>query len=142
MEGYLVKGPISPEQVSADIAEIGNIQSAGGISIFLGQVRDDITNGKKVSGIEYSAYEQMVSGVIGAIEKDIFTRFSDVLLLKIRHSTGLVSAGEISLEVIVAAGHRDQATTACREAVELIKEKLPVWKKEYLDDSTYTWKEN
>lgn len=142
MEGYLVKGPIRPEQVSADIAAIGSIHSAGGISIFLGQVRDDITDGKKVSGIEYSAYEQMVSGVIDGIEKDIFARFSQVQLLKIRHSTGLVLAGEVSLEVIVAAGHREQATTACREAVELIKEKLPVWKKEYLEDSTYTWREN
>jgi molybdopterin synthase catalytic subunit len=58
------------------------------------------------------------------------------------HSLGVVMTGEISMFVLVSAGHRDHATKACRQAVELIKERLPVWKKEIFEDNTYLWQEN
>ena len=58
--------------------------------------------------------------------------------IEIIHSTGIVNAGEISLLVLVSAGHRQQAMQACSKAVELIKERLPVWKKEIYDDDSHT----
>jgi molybdopterin synthase catalytic subunit len=51
-------------------------------------------------------------------------------------------AGEVSLLVLVSAGHRQQAMTACSKTVELIKEKLPVWKKEIFEDNTHEWAQN
>ena len=50
------------------------------------------------------------------------------------HSKGLIKTGEISLMVMVSAGTDDQASKACTKAVELIKEKLPIWKKEIFED--------
>jgi molybdopterin synthase catalytic subunit len=64
----------------------------------------------------------------------------DVKSIDILHSTGIVKAGEISLLVAVSAGHRKQAMEACSKTVEMIKERLPVWKKEVYDDNSHTWK--
>jgi molybdopterin synthase catalytic subunit len=108
--------------------------------IFLGQVRADIINGKEVRAIEYSAYESMVNVEAENIKKHILSQFGDVKSIDIIHSTGVVSAGELSLVVIVSAGHRLQAFQACNKTVELIKDKLPVWKKEIFVDDTHLWK--
>ena len=114
------------------------IPDAGGHSFFLGQVRADRINGKIVKAIEYSAYEGMVEAEADKIKKSVLEEFDDVKSIDIVHSTGIVKAGEISLLVSVSAGHRKQAIEACSKTVELIKERLPVWKKEiYEDELTY-----
>jgi molybdopterin synthase catalytic subunit len=114
----------------------------GGHSFFLGQVRADEINGKRVKAIEYSAYEDMVNTEAEKIRISIMSEFNDVKLIFIIHSTGVVKAGEISLAVMVSAGHRRQAMQACSKAVELVKERLPVWKKEIYEDDSHHWREN
>jgi molybdopterin synthase catalytic subunit len=140
MAYYLTDGAISADRIASEIKNLGNRKDTGGHSIFLGQVRDDISEGKRVTAIEYSAYEEMVSSEAERIKEILFKEFSDVLEIVIIHSVGIVKAGEISLLVIVSAGHREHAVSACREAVELIKEKLPVWKKEMFEDNSHRWK--
>ena len=70
------------------------------------------------------------------------SEFNDTKSVEIIHSTGIVKAGEISLFVLVSAGHRQQAIQACAKTVELIKEQFPVWKKETFDDDSHEWREN
>lgn len=140
VKNYLISGPIMDNEISSLIKNLGEDTSAGGHSFFLGQARADILNGKKVKAIEYSAYEEMVKSEAEKIKSEILWEFGDVKNIDIIHSTGLVKAGGISLLVVVSAGHRHQATAACAKAVELVKERLPVWKKEIFDDDTYEWK--
>ena len=128
--------------ISMFIAKIGEMMDSGGHSVFLGQVRADEINGKKVKAIEYSAYEGMANTEADKIKEIILSEFSDAKSVEIVHSTGTVNTGEISLFVLVSAGHRQQAIEACSKAVELIKEKLPVWKKEIFDDDSRKWKQN
>ena len=104
-------------------------------------MRDDFSEGLNVKAIEYSAYEEMVKAEAGKIKEIIFREFSDVLEIIIIHSIGSVLAGEISMFVIVSAGHRDHAIRACQQTVELIKERFPVWKKEIYEDGSYKWHE-
>ena len=137
----LIQGPIKQELVSQIIAET-NQGSVGAQSIFLGQVRNDILEGKKVLLIDYSAYEEMVHAETDKIFAHIKQKYDDVQRVYIRHSIGKVKAGEHSLFVFVACGHRRQAFKAVEEIVDLIKEKLPVWKKEVLDDGNHVWTEN
>ena len=111
----------------------------GAHSAFLGQVRDDIVDGKTVSGIEYSAYEEMVAKTIQKIKDSLFEKYDDLICLHIFHSVGLVKVGENSLFVLVSSGHRKQAFKAIEDCVEQIKEKLPVWKKEQYDDLSHQW---
>jgi molybdopterin synthase catalytic subunit len=139
---FLVNGPITGEIIADYIARMEKSTEQGAHSLFLGQVRADIKGLKRVKAIEYSAYEKMTSkegeNIIGSLLKE----FEDVKNIRILHSTGVVMAGKISLLVVVSAGHRHQAMAACTRAVELIKERLPVWKKEIFEDNTHEWKGN
>ncbi|MFA5815371.1 MAG: molybdenum cofactor biosynthesis protein MoaE [Bacteroidales bacterium] len=136
---YLIEGPIPAAFVSREISDHHSKTSAGAHAFFLGQVRDDQVDGKRVTGIEYSAYDTMVDTVVQAIKDQLFEKFSDLICLHIHHSTGLVQSGEISLVVMVSSGHRKQSFAALEKCVELIKEKLPVWKKEFFADGTSRW---
>ena len=138
----LINGPITREIISSRIDLLSQKKELGGHSIFLGQVRADVKGIRKVKAIEYSAYEEMVGKEAEVIIKAILSEFSDVKSVDILHSTGRVMAGEVSLLVLVSAGHRQQAMTACSKTVELIKEKLPVWKKEIFEDNTHEWAQN
>jgi molybdopterin synthase catalytic subunit len=137
---YLTNGPVSQGVITQLIDKIGGKTNSGSHMIFLGQVRADDINGKTVKAIEYSAYAEMVYIEVENIKKSIFSEFPDVKSVDIIHSTGIVKAGEISLLVLVSAGHRLQAIQACSKAVELIKGNLPVWKKEIFNDDSHLWK--
>lgn len=138
---YLKKGPIEPSRVAKTIGYYCKEITIGACSVFLGQVRADQVNGKTVRRIEYSAYEKMVAKEMGKIKKEILLRFSDVKKIHVLHGTGSIKAGEISLFVMVVSGHREQAFKASKEIVDLIKEKLPIWKKEVYEDESFEWKE-
>jgi molybdopterin synthase catalytic subunit len=142
MSEYLIIGPIGPDLIAASISGTGNSKNSGGHSVFIGQVRDDVIEGRRVAAIEYSAYEPMVKQEAQKIREEILSEFTDVASVDIFHSSGIVKAGEISLFVMVSAGHRHQAIEACRVTVERIKERLPVWKKEIFEDDTHRWKGN
>jgi molybdopterin synthase catalytic subunit len=137
---YLTAGPISLDIILQHISKLGERNDIGGHSVFLGQVRADITEGKKVKAIEYSAYVEMVNAEAENIKTLIYTEFEDVRSIDIIHSTGLVNAGEISLFILVSAGHRHHAINGCAKTVELIKKRLPVWKKEIFEDDSHHWK--
>jgi len=142
VKNYLLEGPVTIKDISIALEKMGDKQSAGGHSVFMGQVRADIADGKTVKAIEYSAYEIMVKTEADKIVAEILSEFTDAQSVDILHSTGTVKAGELSLFVLVSAGHRQQAIQACARAVELIKEKLPVWKKEIYEDDSHIWRQN
>lgn len=127
---YLVGGPITPLLIS-ELMTLGNDDnSAGAVSIFIGKVRDDEVDGKRITALEYSAYTEMAEKEADAIVKTVKAAFSDVRKVLLVHSTGLVKAGEASLFIMITSGHRDHSTRACRHTLEMVKERLPVWKKE------------
>ncbi len=140
-KNILIQGPIGQNLVSKIIDETRQ-GTIGAQSIFLGQVRNDVLEGKKVKEIDYSAYDEMVNSEMEKIFTHIKQKYNDLQKIYVRHSVGVVKAGEHSLFVLVAAGHRRQAFKAVEEIVDLIKEKLPVWKKETLEDGSHIWTEN
>ena len=137
---YLINGPISHDIITSILDKMGAETNSGGHSFFLGQVRADRINGRIVKAIQYSAYEAMIEVEADKIKESVMGEFDDVRSISIAHSTGIVNAGQISLLVAVSAGHRKQAMEACSLTVELIKERLPVWKKEIYEDNSYNWK--
>jgi molybdopterin synthase catalytic subunit len=139
---YLTEGPVPGEIISAAIESLKEKPESGGHSVFIGQVRADIIGLKRVKAIEYSAYETMVGKEADKIVSSVLSAFDDVRTVEIVHSVGKVKAGEISLFVLVSAGHRRQAMEACNKTVELIKERFPVWKKEIFEDTTQEWQQN
>jgi molybdopterin synthase catalytic subunit len=139
-KNYLINGPISHNMIASLLDRMSELSDSGGHSFFIGQVRSDKKEGKTVRAIEYSAYEGMVQPEADKIKMSVLEEFDDVKSIEIVHSTGIVKSGEISLLVMVSAGHRKQAIEACSKTVELIKERLPVWKKEVYEDNTHSWK--
>ena len=133
----LIEGAIDSKIIELKLRSGSTRTDSGAHNLFLGQVRNDIINEKEVKGIIYSAYGEMVDKEINLIITQILDKYSDVNKIDILHSTGLVKVGENSLLVFLSSGHRIQAFQALQETVELIKERLPVWKKEVFDDDTY-----
>lgn len=140
-KNIFIQGPISPAFVAESIQKHSARHDIGGHSIFLGQVRADEIDGKKVKAIEYTAYEEMALEKMHEIREEIFAKY-DLTCMHVHHSLGNVAAGEISLFVFTSSAHRKPAIDACEELVERIKAELPVWGKEIFTDQTYLWKEN
>jgi molybdopterin synthase catalytic subunit len=134
-----IQGEITPQLISENIASHSRKKQIGAHSIFLGQVREDDINGKKVMAIDYSCYEEMAQEIFFAIRESAFEKF-ELSCLHVYHSLGKVDAGKICLFVFASSPHRKNAIDACSFVVEEIKAKVPVWGKEILEDESYKWK--
>ncbi|MGB3079777.1 MAG: molybdenum cofactor biosynthesis protein MoaE [Saprospiraceae bacterium] len=104
----------------------------GGINVFVGSVRN-ITKGKKVVRLEFEAYTSMALKEMKKIAESIEMKWP-VLNIVIHHRTGVLSVGEIPVIIAVSAAHRDAAFSACQFAIDQLKEKVPIWKKEIFED--------
>jgi molybdopterin synthase catalytic subunit len=134
----LIEGPVQPAFIGDSIAKHSSKTDIGAHAIFLGQVRADAKTGKAVKAIEYSAYPEMAEAILSEIREELFSRYP-ITCMHIYHSVGTVKAGEISLFVFVSCKHRKESFDALRDIVELIKAKVPVWKKEIYEDESHVW---
>jgi len=120
-----------------DVADLlAAVQSAerGGTCVFLGTVRND----DDVTGIEYSAYDDMALAEIERILAEARDRWPQSRVI-LQHRLGLIPVGEASIAIAAAAPHRDAAFAACRYVIEEVKKRLPIWKKELRGDGSATW---
>jgi molybdopterin synthase catalytic subunit len=136
-----IKGSVSPEFIAREVASLVARHDIGAHSIFLGQVRADLHEGRPVVAIRYTAYENMAIEKAAEICAELIVAF-DLAEIRIWHSLGEVQSGEISLFVLTAARHRRAALDSCSEAVERLKKELPVWGQELHSDNYLSWKEN
>ncbi len=141
LKNIFVQGAIQASFIADSIQKHSTKTSIGGHSIFLGQVRGDQIEGKKVRAINYTAYEQMALDKMHEIRESVFEKYL-LTCMHVYHSLGTVAVGEICLFVFTSSAHRKAAMDACEETVERIKADLPVWGKEILEDETYQWKVN
>jgi molybdopterin synthase catalytic subunit len=141
IRNIFVKGPIASSFIADSIQQHSSKTTIGGHSIFLGQVRADEIEGKKVTAIEYSSYEEMALEKMHGIREDIFTKYP-LTCMHVYHSLGTIATGEICLFVFTSSSHRKAAIDACEETVERLKAELPIWGKEFFEDDTHQWKKN
>ena len=136
-----IQGAVPAEFIGSSIAKHQSRKTIGAHNIFLGQVRADVIEGKTVTAIEYSAYDEMAEQVFSEIREAAFAKYQ-LSCLHIYHSLGVVKAGEICLFVFVSAPRRKVVLEALEFLVEEIKQKAPIFGKEIFEDETYTWKKN
>ncbi|WP_221394256.1 molybdenum cofactor biosynthesis protein MoaE [Dyadobacter sp. NIV53] len=136
-----VQGPISPVFVGESVASHQSKTNIGAHAIFLGQIRADQKGDGIVTGIEYSAYEEMAELAFHEIRETAFAKF-ELTCLHIYHSLGVVPVGEISLFVFVSSPHRRAAFEASEYIVEEIKANVPIFGKELIGNEGFVWKEN
>lgn len=136
-----VEGAISADFIGESIAKHQSKTSIGAHDIFLGQVRADTIDGKTVSAIDYTAYEDMANAKFHEIREVTFEKFN-LTCMHIYHSLGKVNVGEICMFVFVSSPRRKEVFKAIEYLVEEIKEKVPVFGKEIFEDETHQWKVN
>lgn len=141
LKNIFVQGPVAASFIGDSIQKHNSNTAIGGHSIFLGQVRADSIDGKIVTAIEYTSFEEMALEKMHAIREAIFAKYP-LICMHIYHSLGKVTVGEISLFVFTSSAHRKACIAACEETVERIKAELPIWGKELFDNETHQWKQN
>ena len=117
----------SPLSLEAVVREVGS-DDAGAIATFVGTTRAQ-ARGRNVIRLEYEAYEGMAEQVMAEIANELKQRHR-LIGVAIHHRVGVVGVGETSVVIAVSAAHRADALAACKEAIDALKLKVPLWKKE------------
>ena len=120
----LTQGPVNLTSVVVEVVD----ERAGAIATFLGTVRSQ-SRGRDVIALEYEAYEEMAEEVMAEIAEELRSRY-DLCKVAISHRLGRVEVGETSVAIAVSAPHRQDALAACADAIEALKSRVPLWKKE------------
>ncbi len=106
----------------------------GAVCLFVGVVRDH-NDGRRVRYLEYEAYEEMALPLLAEIEAEVRRRWP-VSEVRLEHRLGRLEIGEASVAVAVSSPHRAEAFAACRHAIDTLKQRVPIWKKEFYADGS------
>lgn len=127
---------VTSEPLSADsLIERVLTPGDGAVVTFTGTVRDN-TEGRRVVALEYEAYAEMAEAEMARIGVEMVEKWG-LHGIAMRHRVGKLAVGEASVVIAAAAAHRREAFEACSEALDLLKARVPVWKKEYFEDGEH-----
>jgi adenylyltransferase/sulfurtransferase len=125
--------PIDVAQLAAPLAAA----SAGGYAGFEGRVRDH-NEGRAVTGLEYETFEELAVAEGCRIVEAAIARHG-ILRARCMHRVGRLAVGDVAVWVGVSARHRAEAFAACREIIDAVKHRLPIWKKEHYASGASAW---
>ncbi len=124
----LTDQPIDTSSVAEEVSD----PRAGAIATFLGTTRVE-SRGRTVHYLDYEAYGGMAEKVMAELANGLKAKH-DLCAVAITHRIGRVEIGEVSVAIAVSAPHRAAALAACAEAIDTLKETVPLWKKEVYTD--------
>ena len=128
----------SPLDLEALVGAV-KTEAHGAVVTFLGTTRETSPGDPRpVDALEYEAYEPMALAEMEKIVAETEQRFGP-LGLAMMHRTGRVVLGEPSVAVVVAAPHRGAAFEACRYAIDALKSRVAIWKREIYRDGDAAW---
>jgi molybdopterin synthase catalytic subunit len=119
----ITEAPLDP----APLARFVDAPEMGAVVTFSGNVRNH-NRGRSVEYLEYDAYRPMAEKQLRAIAEEAVRRWS--CRIAIQHRVGRLEIGEPSVLVVVSCAHRGEAFDACRFAIDTLKERVPIWKRE------------
>ena len=120
----LTDKPIDVNELLAFVGDPG----AGAVATFIGATRNN-NEGRSILSLDYEAYPGMAEQEMARLGEEAAARW-EVTRVAIVHRTGNVPIGEASVIIAVSAPHRDDAFKACRYAIDELKKRVPIWKKE------------
>ncbi|GJQ19908.1 MAG: hypothetical protein HBSIN02_02630 [Bacteroidia bacterium] len=127
---------LNPIDIGAVVSGLTSPES-GGIDVFIGTTRNQ-SRGREVLLLEYEAFEPMALEVMENLERRAMERWP-LHKIAIVHRLGRVPVGEASVVIGVSAGHRKEAFEACRFLIDVLKQDVPIWKREHFADGTMEW---
>lgn len=104
--------------------------------VFLGRVRDHSPGHEGVWRLDYSAYEPMARKVLAEIADETLGRWPSLRGVALVHAVGELEVGAHTVLVVTTAPHRQEAYDANRHALEGVKQRAPVWKREVSDEGS------
>jgi molybdopterin synthase catalytic subunit len=125
--------PLSVDEVLAAVRSA----AAGGTALFIGTVRDH-QDGAAVARLDYEAHPTLAEREMRRVLDEVAAAHQGVRLAAL-HRVGALAIGDLAVIVAASAAHRAEAFAACREAIELIKQRVPIWKKEWAPDGSAVW---
>lgn len=132
----IVEGAIDVSALERSVRSEKN----GGVVTFLGTVRDVANDGRAVSGLEYEAHREMALSECQAIAREAQEKFGAAVAIV--HRIGALGVGEVAVAVVASAPHRAEAFDACRYAIDEVKQRAQIWKKERYIDGGAEWIDN
>ncbi len=127
------ENPLHPHELHDQLTN----QACGGYASFEGWVRKQ-HNGRMVTGLEYEAHIELAKSEGIRVLKESSDLF-DICDCACAHRIGKLELGEIAVWVGVSATHRDAAFAACRFIIDEVKQRLPIWKKEFFRGGNTNW---
>lgn len=115
-----------PIDVQVLISQVAS-PACGATLVFLGTARE--VEDEELVSLEYEAYAPMATSFFAELAEEIRAAHA-VEGIAIVHRVGSLALGDVSVAIVVASPHRGAGFDALRQAIERIKEKAPVWKKE------------
>jgi molybdopterin synthase catalytic subunit len=124
--------PLSVDEVLAAVSDPG----AGGTCVFVGTVRD-VDGGRAVTVLDYTAHPS-VSAILREVADEVASRHP-VNAVAAVHRVGELKVGDVAVVVAAAAPHRGEAFDACRQLIDELKTRVPIWKHQRFDDGGEEW---
>jgi len=113
----------------------------GGLVTFVGYVRERSDDDRPVTGLSYEAHRDLALEVMRAIGAEASTKFG-ACRVAIAHRIGSLALGDAAVAIVAASIHRAAAFDACEYAIDELKQRVPIWKKEHYRDGDASWREN
>ena len=120
--------PLSLDRVVGAVTDSG----MGGVVTFTGIVRRH-SRGTTVEKLEYSAYDAMAIREMTRLCDEIEAEIAGTRIA-VEHRVGNLAIGDIAVVIAAAAPHRAEAFAACRAMIDRLKDRVPIWKKEFGED--------
>jgi molybdopterin synthase catalytic subunit len=132
MPAPLVALTSEPLDLQALVAAVGGQEHGdGAIATFIGLVRDH-NQGRRVSYLEYEAYEPLAVKALQRIIDEARESWPGARL-GVHHRVGRIELSEASIIIAAASAHRAEAFAACRYTIERVKQIVPIWKHEHFE---------
>jgi len=109
--------------------------AAGGVAVFVGTVRQQ-DHAKAVDLLDYSAHPS-AADVMREVAESVIT--DDITALAAVHRVGRLQVGDLAVVVAVSAPHRGAALTVCKEMIDTLKHRVPIWKHQAFSDGSDEW---
>ena len=102
---------------------------SGGVCVFIGSVRN-VTKNDKVEALDFETYEKMAIKEMQGIAEDAALKWPLNTVI-MHHAQGRKKIEEPVVMVGASSAHRDACFEACRYLIDTLKERVPIWKKEF-----------
>ena len=129
---------VTPEPLDASsLRELVRSDASGAVVIFEGIVRDH-HEGRAVERLEYESYREMaereIARVVAEVRREAEEAGCPLHGVAVHHRIGMLQVGEVAIVAAVSAAHREEAFRAASRLVDRVKERAPIWKREWGPD--------